>query len=101
MILICQAHIDQAVKRNAVPGQAVIHRRLLVFRLVGGVIRGHRIRRPRRNSRVRFKLALSPFNIRDAPGQRLILFSKLLGLSLNVRQFVGMASRCDGENRRR
>jgi hypothetical protein len=106
VILIRHAHVDQAVQRNAVPGQAVIYRSLFVFRLVGEV-GGHRFRRIRWSCGdsgllcgLRFKHALPPFEICSSFCQRLILRSKLLRLRLDVRNLTGMRRRCDGENRR-
>jgi hypothetical protein len=46
VVLIRHAHVDQAVQRDAVPGQAFIYRRLFEFRPVGE-FGGHRIRRIR------------------------------------------------------
>ena len=45
-----------------------------------------------------FKLLLALFEIREALGQRLILFAELFGLSLNVRELIGVGHRREGED---
>ena len=100
MVLIVQAHVDVAVHTNAMPAQVVIRR---CGRLDGGLvgqIGGHCLGQiaARHGGLLLLNLLLTLLEIREALRQRLILFAKLLGLGLDIRELVGMARRREGED---
>jgi hypothetical protein len=51
--------------------------------------------------RLLFKLLLALFEIRETLGQRLVLFAELFGLSLDIRELIGVTGRRKGEHSHR
>ena len=106
MVLIGQTHVDIAVQTHAVPAQVVIR---LDGRLDGGLvgqIGSHRFgeisaRHCLRRGLLLLKFLLTLFEIRETLGQCLVLFAKLFGLSLDVRELIGVSRRREGEDRHR
>ena len=84
------------------PAKVVVDRwHRLDGRLVGQ-IGGHRVNRIDGQDRGLgcFEGLLALFEISEALGHRCILFTKLLGLSLDIRELIGVACRRESQNGR-
>ena len=74
------------------PAQVVTLRRPCLDRGLVGQIGGHGVHRiHERHGGLRFKSLLPLLEIRKALRHRLVLFAKLLGLSLDIRELVGVS----------
>ena len=76
------------------PAHVVIFRRPCLDGGLVGQVGGHGVHRIHgRRRRLRFKSLLALLKSGETLGHRLILFAKLLGLSLDIRELVGMCRR--------
>ena len=97
---IGEAHVEVAVQTDAMPAQVVILRRLRLDRCLVGQIGRHRVHRidGRHRYRLRFESLLPLLEIGETLGHRLVLFAKLLGLSLDIRELIGVSRRCESQD---
>ena len=100
VLLVGDAHVEVAVDANALDADVVVLDRLGLDRCLVGQIGCHRVDRTdgRHGCLLGFESLLSLFDIGETLGHRRVLFTKLLGLSLDVRQLVGVSRRSEGQD---
>jgi hypothetical protein len=93
VLVIGDAHVEIAVHTNTVPADVVALDRLGLDGLVRQVSchRVHRVHNHGRCGGLLLKRLLTLFNVGQTLHQRLILFAQLLGLSLDVRELIGLS----------
>ena len=92
---IGQAHIEVAVYADTLDADVVVLDGLCLDRCLVGQVGCHRVDRidGRHDGLLRFKRLLALLDVGETLGHRRILFAELLGLSLDIRQLVGMGCR--------
>ena len=101
MLFIGDAHVEVAVQTDAMPAHVVIFRRPRLDGGLVGQIGGHGVHRIRgQRNGLRFKCLLALLKSGETLGHRLILFAKLLGLRLDIRELIGVSRRCESQDGR-
>ncbi len=97
---IGHTHIEVAVNADTLDADIVVLRRPGLDRRLVGQVGRHRVHRIDEHGLLGFESLLALFKIGETLGHRCVLIAQLLGLSLDIRQLVGVSRCCESQNGR-